>query len=186
MVLNSNDENIRAQMREEYGKIVYSYTTHLKEAKIIEKRNNIFKIINIVLSAISTCGLIAVIVDWNTKICGIITAFITTGIVIVSTYLKSSGLEEKSISHRNTAHLLWLMREKMISYLSDFDYLSHQERLNKRDDYIHQLSNIYANELLTSAKAYAMAQDALKNKEEQFFTDDEIDIMLPSSLRKKK
>lgn len=186
MEINFEDELIHNQVREQYGKLVYSYTAHLKEAKILEKKSNILKICNIVLSAISTCGLIAIIIDWNPKLCSIISVIFTTAILVISTYLKSANYDEKILSHRSTSHLLWPLREKMISFLTDFHELSHEERIRKRDKFISDLSDIYSRELLTSEKAYSLTQEALKEKEEQFFSEEEIDAMLPASLRKNK
>lgn len=186
MELNFEDESIYNQVREQYGKLVYSYTAHLKEAKILEKKSNVLKILNIVLSAVSTCGLIAIIIDWNPKLCSIVSVILTTAILVISTYLKSANYDEKILSHRSTSHLLWPLRENMISFLTDFHELSHEDRIRKRDKFISELSDIYSRELLTSEKAYLLTQDALKEKEEQFFSEEEIDAMLPASLRKNK
>jgi len=182
----SNKEILHGQIRDIYGKVVYSYTTHIKDSKIIVKRNNHLKLLNIILSAFSTGGLIAVIVDWNTLLCAILTAILTTSILVVSTYLKYANLEQIIGHHRKTATDLWPIREKVVSLLIDFDLLSYEEIVVKRDTYINELSVIYSSEIDTSEKAYRHAKKALKNDEEQFFTDEEIDIMLPEVLRKKK
>ncbi|ENZ6560176.1 MULTISPECIES: hypothetical protein [Enterococcus] len=39
--------------------------------------------------------------------------------------------------------------------------------------------------LKTNSKSYESAQKALKSEEEQFFTEEELDKMLPEHLRKK-
>lgn len=184
--LTNNREAIYDQIREIHGKLVYSFTTHLKDSKIVSKRSNFLKLLNIILSAVSTGGIIAVLIDWNATLCGILTSILTTTILVISTYLKYANLDEVIISHRNTANNLWLIREKVVSLLTDFSFLTNEEIRSKRDIYILEISRIYSSELNTSEKAYRMAQSALKNKEEQYFSDRELDDILPKQLRKKK
>jgi len=86
-------------------------------------------------------------------------------------------------SHNNTANQLWLVRENYVSLLSEFDNLSTEEIVKKRDELLLQTNKIYKNSQPTSSKAYEKAQEALKNNQEQFFEDWEIDLMLPRSLR---
>ena len=105
--------------------------------------------------------------------------------VILTTYLKSSCIDEKIYSHRHTANQLWILREKYNSLLTDFDYLSSDVILERRDKFTEELSEIYKSELPTSAKAYKLAQRALKNEEEQFFSDSELNLLLPKHLRSK-
>ena len=180
---NFNKEGTKTQLTDSFGKLVCSYTTHIKMCNILIKRNNLFKIVSIVLSSLSTGGLLAVLSDWNAKLFGIISAILTTLMVILTTYLKSSCLDEKIYSHRHTANQLWILREKYNSLLTDFDYLSGEVILERRDKYTEELSEIYKTELPTNAKAYKLAQKALKQEEEQYFSDSELNLLLPKHLR---
>ena len=45
-------------------------------------------------------------------------------------------------------------------------------------------SEVYSNSPRTDAKSYTAAQKALKTEEEQSFSEEEIDIMLPNSIRR--
>ena len=54
--------------------------------------------------------------------------------------------DQKISSHRNTAHGLWKLRERFISYLTDFDTLSDSEIIKERDLLIEELANIYKEE----------------------------------------
>lgn len=179
-------DDINVQIRECYGKLVYSYTAHIKEAKILENKNNVLKISQIVLSAISTCGIVAVILEFQPFLCGIISAILTTSNLIISTYLKAKNFDEKIISHINTSNNLWLLREKFISLMTDMKYLEYDEIKAKRDMYIENLNEIYKSQLMTSDKAYKLTQESLKNNEEQYFSDEELDVLLPKHLRKCK
>lgn len=183
MEVNFDRKGIKNQIKESYGSIVYSHTCHIKCAKRIKRKSDIIKLIMIILSAISTCGFIGVIIDWNTRIVAIISVIFTTIDLILSTYSKAANLDDDVIAHQDSAHKLWLLREKYISLLTDFDSLSNAEIRKCRDKYTLEVSYIYENELLTDKKSYKETQKALKNEEEQFFSCEELNKMLPKHLR---
>lgn len=55
MATNSpHKEALKTQLREAYGRIVYTYTTHLKKMNRLDKNNRHIKHTQILLSAIST------------------------------------------------------------------------------------------------------------------------------------
>ena len=47
----SHRQNLKIQIREEYGRLVYTYTTHLKQAGLLTKQNERIKHWQIILSA---------------------------------------------------------------------------------------------------------------------------------------
>lgn len=55
-------EALMIQIKEAYGKVVYTYTTHLKMMNYLTKKNRIIKYIQIILSAISTGGFIGALI----------------------------------------------------------------------------------------------------------------------------
>ena len=87
--------------------------------------------------------------------------------------------------HIKTANKLWKVREKYLFLLRDFDEISIEEIVRKRDELLDESSEIYCAAPLTDGKSYAAAQAALKTNEEQFFTQEELNKMLPAHLRKK-
>lgn len=183
MEVNFDRNGIKNQIKESYGKVVYSHTCHIKCAKRIKRKSDIIKLIIVILSAISTCGLIGVIIDWNPKIVAIISVIFTTIDLVLSTYSKAAKLDDDVIAHKDSANKLWLLREKYISLLTDFDYLSNAEIRKYRDKYTLELSYIYDNELFTDNKSYKEAQKALKCEDEQFFSCEELNKILPEHLR---
>ncbi len=182
--LGIDKSGIKTQIKELYGKLTYSYTTHIKASRILTECNSRLKLFIVILSAISTCGLVSVII-WDERWVAIVTTLITAISLVLSTHLKSFDYDQKISSHRNTAHGLWKLRERFISYLTDFDTLSASEIIKERDLLIEELANIYETEPLTSSKAYKLAQKALKNEEEQFFSEAELNKLLPKHLRSK-
>ncbi len=175
------------QIEEQYGKLVYTYTCHLKEASILKNRLNKFNWAKIIFSALSTggsCSTILVKTHLGVLVSAIMSAITSAILLIINTYLKGVDLEGDANIHISTSNELWKIREEYISLLTEFEILSSKEIVKKRDDLTCKTAIVYSFQLQTSKKAYKLAKRALKNDEEQFFTQDEINAMLPRSLRK--
>lgn len=180
---NIHRQKIYSQIEEQYGKLVYTYTCHLKDARIISKKLSILKWFQIILSASSTVGIVMIIFGnnfWGTLISGLM----SVALLIINSYLKVVDLSAISNRHLNSSNELWILREKYISLLVDFDTLSDNEIKQQRDILMDKTVKIYDSQLQTSACAYKKTQRALKKDEEQFFTQDELNKMLPDTLRK--
>jgi len=171
------------QIQDEYGKLVFTYTCHLKFANRIQKKNVRVKWLQIILSAITTGGFLGVIISdkqvlaWTGGICATI-------LLALSAYLKDINLSEIRDRHVQTSNSLWKLREEYVSVLTDFEYLPVETIISKRDKLLNSTAEIYDSAPLTDNKSYLEAQDALQNKEEQYFTQDELNVMLPIHLRK--
>ena len=57
----SHKRDLKVQIREAFGRVVYTYTTHLKQAEFLVKKNKRIRIWQIFLSAISTGGFLGAI-----------------------------------------------------------------------------------------------------------------------------
>lgn len=178
-----NREGIKQQVKEAYGKVVYTYTANLKDANLKHSKSSVIKFAIIILSAVSTCGLLGIILQWAPIVLAAVTACITLANVILSSYSKAANLDGQELVHINTANRLWKIREKYLSLLTDYDNLSDEAVVKLRDELTEQTAEIYAVAPLTSSKAFKLAQVALKENEEQFFSQEELNKMLPEHLR---
>ena len=86
--------------------------------------------------------------------------------------------------HLETSNKLWAVREEYLSLLVDFEVLSEEEIVSRRDSLARKTAEIYDKAPITDSKSYAKAQEELKNNESQFFSREELDKMLPIRLRK--
>lgn len=172
------------QIKEQYGKVTYSYTCHLKEARIIRKKIDLFKGIQIFLSSVTTAGIFT---DLLGKIfwASVLSGGVSVALLFINTYLKGIDFESMMNSHIQTSNDLWIVREKYISLLVDSDILSSENLISRRDELTSITAEIYSKELKTSKKAYEQTQVALKNEEEQFFSLEELNSMLPQILRER-
>lgn len=184
---NSPIDVLEAQIRECYGRVVWSHKTQEKCADILSSRNSSFKIVQIILSALTTSGILITIFGDN-KIVGIVSVLISTILLALNTYLKDYDLGEVTQKHANSANLLWDVREKYLSLLTDIrsGVIEESEIRNRRDDLQKELLNVYKGSPRTLGKAYTEASSALKTNEELTFSDEEIDTFLPKALHKSK
>lgn len=180
--MNEYKESLSSQIRELYGKATYTYVSHLKQYGRIEKLNKRIKYAQIALSAISTVGFVSKIFT-NQFLITVIGAISSVVLLFITLYYKEFNLSETISSHRNAADELWIIRERMISLLTDFDILSENEIQSKRDELQTELAETYTKYPKTDSKSYAEAQKALQTEEEQYFADDELDKLLPIHLR---
>ena len=176
-------KKLYSQIQEEYGKLVYTYTCHFKMADRLSKRDFWIKWGQIGLSAISTGGFLGVLIS-NEQILLWAGGLCSTALLALTSYLKDKDISTEKTDHIKTANKLWKVREKYLSLLTDFDEISIEEIVRKRDELLDESSEIYCAAPLTDGKSYAAAQAALKTNEEQFFTQEELNKMLPAHLRK--
>jgi len=176
---------IEAQIRECFGRVAWSHKTQEKCADILNRRNNRIKIFQIVLSAITTTG-IMITVFGDQKWVGILTALISTTLLALNTYLKNYDLGQIAQKHADCASNLWNIRENYLSLLTDIKagVLDIENISIKRDELQNNLFSIYQGAPRSISGAYDEASKALKANEELTFSDEEIDKFLPNELKK--
>ena len=178
----THKEKLYQQLKEQYGKVVYTYTAHLKNAGFLQRDCNRFKWVQIILSAISTGGFVATVIMDEAKIAWV-GGMVSTALLVVNGYLKSKDFASEEQKHIDVANSLWSIREDYISVLTDFDALSENEIMEKRELLKDRTAKVYENAIQTDKRSYAAAQQALQKEEEQFFHEEELVNILPQHLR---
>ena len=190
MVSNSpNDVNkinvIEAQIRECFGRVVYSHKTQEKCADICTTNLNNIKSLQIFLSVITTGSFLANI--FGTGKTSVIIGAISSAILLaLNLYTKNFDFGKSAQKHKDTADKLWDVRESYLSLLTDINANSIElsDVKKTRDRLQKTLSAIYSRAPRTTNKAYKTAQIALKISEDMTFSDVEINVFLPSALHK--
>ena len=186
MKRNSKDSQgykLESQIREAYGRVTYTQTCHDKSINTLLKRNDTIQLWQIILSALTTSGFIIAIFS-DDAIASYLGALVSLALLFLNTYTKNFNLTESAGEHKSASDLLWKIREEYVSLLTDFELLVAEEIMKKRDNLQNRTSEVYTNSPRTDAKSYAAAQKALKIDEEQTFSEQEIDVMLPNSIRR--
>ncbi|HBV98065.1 MAG: hypothetical protein JL50_00840 [Peptococcaceae bacterium BICA1-7] len=181
--LNNQGYKLESQIREAFGRVTYTQTCHEKKIQRLLKINNNIKVWQIILSAVTTGSFLASLIT-SEKISGIIGALFSLTLLILNTYNKNFILAETAQKHQQASDLLWKIREEYVSLLTDFEILEPEKIMGKRDELQERTAEVYSNFPRTDPKSYAEAQKALKTEEEQTFSEKEIDIMLPNSIRR--
>ena len=179
---------LEAQIRECFGRVVYATKTHEKYADLCMQWLGRVKLAQIVLSALTTGGLVTVLIgEQNTShIAAIVSAVFSTILLVLNAYIKDVDPGQQAEQHKQTAAELWDVRESYLSILSDLQSPGIDIGLirSKRDELQSKLAGIYSSAPRTTRKAYKHASQGLKMREEMTFSDEEIDKFLPDALRK--
>jgi hypothetical protein len=184
----SSDEykkDIMSQLEEAFGQLLYTYTSNLKQAYIYDCTYKVLKATKIILSSLATVGFIGLISN-NESTAIIIGSFISAILLALNLYFKDSEIIVNATIHIKISDELWVVRESYKSLMTDLPYISIEELKNGRDKLIKETDTIYKKSRKTGKLAYYITQKSLKYKEEQTFSDDEVNTFLPKHLRIKK
>jgi 4-aminobutyrate aminotransferase-like enzyme len=179
---------LESQVRECFGRVVYSHKTHEKCGDIALSKLSHIKLWQLVLSAITTGGLIAVVFGnaSQSKTASGFTALVSTALLALNAYTKDNDPGQIAQKHKTAADQLWGIREAYLSLLTDIRSgdMSAEQARHRRDQLQSELATAYAAAPRTSSAAYTRASKALKVNEDLTFSDDEIDQFLPAALRR--
>lgn len=182
----SQSSNLDDQLREMHGRVAYTHKTHEKMADGYIRHYKRIKNVEIVLSSLATSSLVLSILG-DSKPGTIIGAILSTVLLALTLYFKEASLAEQAQKHTAVASGLWCVREQLLSLLVDMqDGLPSEEIRRQRDVINKALEEIYKGAPRTDRRAYAAAQRALTTDEDLYFSDAELDLMLPNMLRRTK
>lgn len=176
---------LEGQLRECFGRVVYSHKTHEKCADILLSRLSQIKLWQIILSALITGGFIAAVFGAG-QIGAILGVIVSTALLVLNAYAKNYDLGELAQKHRQAGVDLWIVREKYLSLITDLRMGEKpiEALQTERDELLEKLHSVYSGAPSTTYKAYRKAQEALQKHEDLTFSDQEIDAFLPKELKK--
>lgn len=188
---NDNIKILESQIRECFGRVVFTHKTHEKCSDIYARQLKALKLSEVTLSALTITSLLTSIFG-DQKIGTIIGAILSTITLGITIYTKDFDLGKLANSHADVANQLWNIRELYISLIADIksNNLPVEQIKQKRDELHKSLNIIYSNAPRTNYKAYELASKALNQNgqinqgEEMTFSDSEIDRFLPNDLRR--
>lgn len=172
------------QLRELYGRLVYTHKAQEKEADIARIKLFRWQNIQLVVSSLTATGVLTSI--WGDCVAiKVISAILSAVLFVISAYLKNSDFGGLSRKHSEAAAYLWDMREKYLSLLVDLQQgsVTQEDVCRRRDCLQDRLAIFFKDAPRTTSEAYKDAVKALKENEEFTFSDKEIDCFLPESMR---
>lgn len=178
---------LEAQVRECFGRVAYAHKTHEKCADICASRLSRIKLWQIVLSAITTGGLITVLFGAKdvSHVSALVSALTSTVLLGLNAYMKDNDPGQLSERHKKVATELWNVRESYLSLLTDLRSGTEADAAlkSRRDELQANLVTIYETAPRTTDKGYKKAQTGLQQNEELTFSDHELDLLLPPALK---
>lgn len=176
-----------AQVRESFGRVVYSHKTHEKQADICFTKHRWQQATLIFLTALSSGTFLTSVVGVFGHL--VVTSLVTSSIALLVTWIslgaKTFRFADESDAHRGIASRLWSVRESYISLIADLmsGEVSNAQARAHRDELQEATREAYSAAPRTSVKAFTRAREGLKHNEEMTFTSREIDVFLPEALR---
>jgi hypothetical protein len=181
------DEYLLAQVREAFGRVVYSHKTQEKQADICIGRHRWQQGILVAFTAISTGTFLASVLGLlgNPVLTSLATSAIALVVSALSLASKTFKFSEESEAHRGIASRLWDVRESYLSLIADLmsGATPAADARARRDELQEATRQAYADAPRTTPEAFSRASDGLKHNEELTFTSGEIDLFLPEALR---
>lgn len=177
---------LEGQLRECFGRVVYSNKTHEKRADILLCRLSAIKWTQIALSAVAATGFVVTLFG-KQQIGAALGALISTLLLALNAYTKNDDLGGLAQKHRDSGANLWVIRERYLSLLVDMRLgLESIPALQKRrDDLLSELHAVYTAAPSAGGAAYRKAQQALQKLDDLTFSDKELDAFLPKELKRK-
>lgn len=183
----ASDQYLLAQVRESFGRVVYSHKTHEKQADLCFSKHRWQQVVLVGLTAVSSGTFLVAIVGVvaSPEVAGLVTSFIALLVTATSLATKTFKFAEEADAHRATAAQLWDVRESYLSLITDLmaGAIPESEARARRDGLQEAARAAYTEAPRTTAKAFSKASDGLKDNEEMTFTSREIDLFLPEALR---
>lgn len=173
-------------VRQNFASVVWTHKIQEKQADIYADRYRKMETINIILSAATTCGIIALFSeDW--VIIKVLTAVLSFGSLAINAYFKSFDLKVLEKQHKDAANNFIVIRNELLLIISDLHRMrkSVTEISDKYEQIMEKLNDLYITAPSTTNKAVEKASEALNVNNEYTYTEEEIDKFLPVTLRGK-
>lgn len=106
------------QIRECYGRVVYTHKTHEKISEIFLRNLSILKNIQILLLTLSTGSFLTSTLG-DSSIGTYVGSLISAILLLINTYLKNYDLGSLAQQHKQAASEIWYVRERYLSLLTD-------------------------------------------------------------------
>lgn len=182
--MNEEAKIIEGQIRRCYGGVIYSHKTHEKCADILLSRLGHIKLGQIVLSALTTGGILSTFFGSGNIGAGI-GIVLSTVLLVLNAYTKDYDMGEIAQKHKKAASDLWIIREEFLSLLTDIKIgdMPLDKIRERRDALTKELHVAYAGSPNTNYQGYKKAQEALQKLEDMTFSNAEIDEFLPQELK---
>ena len=150
-------EKLKRQITDSAGNIPYTISAHWNIVNRLKKRYTAIKTIQIILTALSTCGFLTSVIA-GIPCLSWIGGLTSAAALALNLYMLNFNLPDSIKSHTDAANELWDIKEAYKSLIIDLDDLQLDEIRNKRDELNERLSQINKKYPGTDDKSFKQAQ----------------------------
>ncbi len=152
-----NHDILKKQIVDAAGNVQYTFIAHWNIVNRLKWRYQVIKIVQIVLTAVSAGGFLAVLLSGIPKLSWIggLTSVVALGINL---YILNFDLPNSIKHHSDAANELWEVRENYKSLIVDFDSIEIEKVREKRDELTKKVSCINKNYPGTDEKSFEKAK----------------------------
>ena len=181
--MNTEMKILENTVRTSFAGVVWSHKIQEKQADIYTERYKYLEFIRIIVSSITSCGVISLLFLDELWI-KLISTFLSLIVVAISAIFKSFSMQELCASHKKAAHSLLVVRDKYQHLLMKIR--AGQKTYTELDVEYAALEiekhQAYAGSPTTTEKAVKLAKQALEIKKDNSYSDEEINKFLPDML----
>ena len=147
-------EVIKTHMIEAAGNVIYTYNAHWNIVNRLKKQNKTIKVVQIILTALSTSGFLGAILSGISQLSwvGGLTSAIALGLNL---YTLNFNIEDDICKHTDAANALWEVREAYKAAITDIELLSIEEARSRRDEMTKIVSHINKSYPGTDEKSFS-------------------------------
>jgi hypothetical protein len=180
----NNEDLLEDNIRHSYMGVVWSHKIQEKQADIYATQYRYLEIVRIICSTLTSVGIISLLFkdQFTIKIIATVISFVST---FISLFFKSFDTQSSIANHKKSANDLLVIRDKFRVLLVKIRMKSNNtDILDEYESLLEKLGEIYKVAPNTTEKAVKKASKALKINKDNEFTDEEINITLPETLRR--
>lgn len=170
-------------VRNSFAKVVWTHKIHEKQADIYIKYYKCMETINIVATALTSAGIVAIIFH-NQLWLKLVSALISFATIFITIYLKSFHLHKEVNLHKAAANKLIIIRDQYEVLLLNIKLKTDtiENLILKYRDLLNNAHAVYSEAPITSEKAVKKASKALKVAGDNTFSNEDINMFLPEKL----
>lgn len=183
---NTNNRQILLDtVRQHYASVVWTHKTHEKQADIYSELYNLVQLMDVICAAATSCGAVAVVSNQESAPARIATCILSFGTLFATAILRVYDFKSLEQQHKDAANQFIIVRNELLQIIA-YIHMNKKSEKDIQEEFLEimsRLSAMYSSAPHTSWLALRRATRAIKDNKEYSYIDDEIDDILPPTLR---
>ena len=167
-------QKLHSDLKDFIVNVGWTHKIHIVQSDRLFFWSNILKVVQIVLSALTSSGLVAIVLGKGTFGFNLAIAIVSFITLAVNGFDKVLDLGKVAIKEKNDANNFWILRERAKSLLSDVHFQTVKiENIKSKYDDLIELRIKYNDSLLNVPKSVVKkASKLIKERKDNDYTED--------------